>query len=65
MRFLSFLFFFNFIFFPKYDPTTLVFPTFLHTYGVRRATFHDLAVPEPMRPLLDYLLRRAGPRPLP
>jgi len=33
--------------------------------GVRRATFHDLAVPEPMRPLLDYLLRRAGPRPLP
>ena len=25
----------------KYDPTTLVFPTFLHTYGVRKATkFH-------------------------
>ncbi|MDZ7344167.1 MAG: NHL repeat-containing protein, partial [candidate division KSB1 bacterium] len=22
----------------KYDPTTLVFPTFLHTYGVRKAT---------------------------
>jgi len=25
----------------KYDPTTLVFPTFLHTYGIRKATrFH-------------------------
>ena len=25
----------------KYDPTTLVFPTFMHTYGVRKATkFH-------------------------
>jgi DNA-binding beta-propeller fold protein YncE len=26
----------------KYDPTTLVFPTFLHTYGVRRATAKHL-----------------------
>ncbi|MGH7449973.1 MAG: hypothetical protein ACRENG_01375, partial [bacterium] len=36
------MFFFNFIFFPKYDPTTLVFPTFLHTYGVRKATAKHL-----------------------
>jgi hypothetical protein len=42
MRFLSFLLFFNFILFPKYDPTTLVFPTFLHTYGVRKATAKHL-----------------------
>jgi DNA-binding beta-propeller fold protein YncE len=42
MRFLSFLLFFNFIFFPKYDPSTLVFPTFLHTYGVRKATAKHL-----------------------
>ncbi len=41
-RFLSFLLFFNFILFPKYDPTTLVFPTFLHTYGVRKATAKHL-----------------------
>ena len=33
--------------------------------GVRRATFHDLAVPEGLQPLLDFLQRRAGPRPLP
>lgn len=33
--------------------------------GVRRATFHDLAVPERVQPLLDFLQRRAGPRPLP
>jgi DNA-binding beta-propeller fold protein YncE len=26
----------------KYDPTTLVFPTFLHTYGVRKATAKHL-----------------------
>ena len=33
--------------------------------GVRRATFHDLAVPEQVQPLLDFLQGRAGPRPLP
>jgi hypothetical protein len=33
--------------------------------GVRRATFHDLAVPERAQPLLDFLQRRAAPRPLP
>jgi len=33
--------------------------------GVRRATFHDLAVPDRVQPLLDFLQRRAGPRPLP
>jgi hypothetical protein len=33
--------------------------------GVRHATFHDLAVPERMQPLLDFLQRRAAPRPLP
>jgi len=32
---------------------------------VRRATFHDLAVPDRVQPLLDFLQRRAGPRPLP
>jgi hypothetical protein len=32
---------------------------------VRHATFHDLAVPERMQPLLDFLQRRAAPRPLP
>jgi DNA-binding beta-propeller fold protein YncE len=43
----SFYLFFPFIFFAvapdgKYDPTTLVFPTFLHTYGVRKATAKHL-----------------------
>lgn len=33
--------------------------------GVRHTTFHDLAVPERVQPLLDFLRRRAGPRPLP
>lgn len=33
--------------------------------GVHRATFHDLAVPDRVQPLLDFLQRRAGPRPLP
>jgi len=50
-RFLSFSLFFLFSFFlisslprpgGKYDPTTLVFPTFLHTYGVRKATAKHL-----------------------
>lgn len=33
--------------------------------AVRHATFHDLAVPERVQPLLDFLQRRARPRPLP
>jgi DNA-binding beta-propeller fold protein YncE len=46
-RFLSFTLLFPFFFFliapdGKYDPTTLVFPTFLHTYGVRKATAKHL-----------------------
>ncbi len=46
-RFLSLSFLFPFLFFliapdGKYDPTTLVFPTFLHTYGVRKATAKHL-----------------------
>ena len=45
--FLSGLFFLPAFFFAaapdeKYDPTTLVFPAFLHTYGVRKATAKHL-----------------------
>ncbi|MDZ7263924.1 MAG: hypothetical protein ONB16_05025, partial [candidate division KSB1 bacterium] len=28
----------------RYDPTTLVFPSFLHTYGIRKATRLHLAL---------------------
>jgi len=46
-RFYSFLLLVPFFFFfivpdGKYDPTTLVFPAFLHTYGVRKATAKHL-----------------------
>jgi NHL repeat len=50
-RFSSLLLLFSFFLFivapslnpgDKYDPTTLVFPTFLHTYGVRKATSKHL-----------------------
>jgi len=46
-HFFSRLLFINFFFFliapdGKYDPTTLVFPSFLHTYGVRKATAKHL-----------------------
>jgi DNA-binding beta-propeller fold protein YncE len=42
--FVSFIFPFFWAVLPdgKYDPTTLVFPTFLHTYGVRKATAKHL-----------------------
>jgi DNA-binding beta-propeller fold protein YncE len=43
-RLFSFFIFLIFLIAPgdKYDPTTLVFPSFLHTYGVRRATAKHL-----------------------
>ncbi|MGH7599689.1 MAG: NHL repeat-containing protein [bacterium] len=43
-HFFAVFIFFIFLIAPdgKYDPTTLVFPTFLHTYGVRRATAKHL-----------------------